>query len=93
MQNGVTSTKSPSISTNYTGSTVQKFDFKSTYLGCALPTQASAGAPETCTITFVGIEAVGGASVSKDCTYSGTVEDPALVECDFGKALSGVKEV
>ncbi|MCJ1339355.1 hypothetical protein MMC09_004644 [Bachmanniomyces sp. S44760] len=81
------------VSSVYSGSKVEYFDFQSTYQGCALPTEASTAVPETCTISFTGFKAAGGSPVAKDCTYSGTAAAPALALCSFGSAFTAVTSV
>ncbi len=73
------------------GSIVECFDLKSTYLGCAIQTKISAGVPEPCTVQFNGTK-TNTKVVCEECTFSGTVLTPALVECTFS-TLKSVKSV
>lgn len=79
------------ITASYTGSKVEYFDLDSTYLGCAVQSEASVGVPEPCTVEFSGMK-TNGEVVSENCTYSGTALNPALVECAFS-TLKSVESV
>lgn len=81
----------PIITTSYTGSKVQYFDFGSTYLGCAVMTQASLGAAQPCTVQF-NETTTSGKTVIETCSYKGTALNPALVLCTFYK-LKSLKSV
>ena len=79
------------ITANYTGSKVGSFDLGSTYLGCAVQSEASAGVAEPCTAQFNGTK-TNGKVVSEECTYSGSALSPALVLCTFS-LLKSLKSV
>ena len=79
------------ITANYASSKVKYFDLDSTYLGCAVQSEASLGVPEPCTVQFNGTK-TNGKVVSEECTYSGTALSPAMVECSFS-TLKSVKAV
>ena len=70
------------ITASFPGSKVEYFDLESTYLGCAIQTEVSAGVPEPCMVQFDGTK-TNAKVVSEQCTFSGTVLSPALVECTF----------
>ena len=79
------------ITANYTGSKVEYFDLDFTYLGCSVQSEAEVGVPEPCTVQFNATK-TNGKVVSEKCTYSGTVLNPALVDCAFS-TLKSIKAV
>ena len=81
--------QTPNITSKYGGSPLSSFDLKSTYAGCALPSEVSLGVPEKCTLQFKGTT-IGGKTVSALCTYEGTTAQPQLQFCDFKGELDGV---
>lgn len=82
----------PNITSKYDGSNVAYFDLYSTYVGCGVTTEASAGLPQSCKIQFKAIKK-DGTTTQQYCEYGGTVLKPALVFCDFKNALNGITYV
>ena len=81
------------ITSDYPGKNVTKFDFKSTYTGCAVLSVVSLGVEQACTVQFTGFTTAG-KQITKDCTFVGTDGNPKpMVFCDFQGALNGVTTV
>ena len=55
------------ITTKYPGLQTQYFDFLSTYIGCAVTSEASLGVPQRCTLLFTRTKKFGRKTFTKTC--------------------------
>ncbi|KAL8831775.1 MAG: hypothetical protein Q9191_000661 [Dirinaria sp. TL-2023a] len=88
--NNVLAGKTPNITSDYTGSPVAFFDLVSTYVGCAVTTELTIGAPQKCTIQFKGVN-TNGKTVSALCNYD--AKQRRVEFCDFKGQLNSVRYV
>lgn len=86
------------ITADYSGSNVKYYKAIKTFIGCAtiltLPGSTNPGAPtvqapQVCKLLFSGLNSKG-AAISQTCSYSGTVNNPAMQECYFGPQFGEV---
>jgi hypothetical protein len=90
----------PSMTVNYSDSTIDHFDLKSFFFGCVLATQVSIlGKPISCTVTVKGYKDVGKKELAGSQTFSfdaGLLQTQAqMVKADvkYGYGFEGVKHV
>ncbi|MCJ1269621.1 hypothetical protein MMC22_009513 [Lobaria immixta] len=80
------------ISTDYPTSHVSYFDLFSTYIGCAVQSQASLGVPQKCNVLVTGTK-TNSNKVTYTCQYRGTLANPDLVLCNFPDNFRQLKSV
>lgn len=84
----------PTITTNYTESTITEFDALSWYYGCVLPSTESAGSlPTNCTITATGLNAAGATIASQEFSFAKNGSVVQNMNYAAFKGFAGVSEI